>query len=43
MYLEQKEIDDMISALGVVEENEEWPVDEPRSLLKRLQGIAHSA
>ena len=43
MYLEQKEIDDVISALRMVEENEEGPVDEPRSLLKRLQGIAHSA
>ena len=42
-YLEQEEIDDVVSALGMIEEDEKWPMDEPGSLLKGLQGIRHPA
>ena len=42
-YLEQEQIDDVISAFWVVEKDEKRPVDEPGSLLEGLQGVSHSA
>lgn len=37
LWLIQKELNDIVSALGVVEEDKERPVNEPCSLLERLE------
>jgi len=37
LRLVQKELNDIVSALGVVEEDKEGPVNEPCSLLQSLQ------
>lgn len=37
LWLIQKKLDDVVSAFGVVEEDEEGPVNEPSPLLERLE------
>lgn len=37
----EEELDDVVSAFGVVEEDKEGPVDEPGPLLERLERGAH--
>lgn len=41
LWLVEEEVDDVVAAFGVVEENEQRPVDEPGPLLERLQRGAH--
>ena len=42
LWLVQEEINNIIMPFGVVEENKQRPVNEPRSLLKRLEWRTHS-
>ena len=41
LWLVEEEVDDVVASLGVVEEDEETPVDEPRALLQGLQRRYH--
>lgn len=41
LRLVEEKVNDIVSALGVVEEDEEGPVNEPCPLLERLERRAH--